>query len=142
MDSVDNNKNGKIDMQDSTEWTRITTFYSVEDLNELSEQFISQDTVNVNLSRKNLIAGTVTVKNQQGSVVAPANYVLNTGTRGHPGERLRYLAGRASTRSLIGTIPSIKVRTFRDHRTGRELRVGYLRRRHAGFRQRLECQGH
>jgi hypothetical protein len=78
VDGVDNNKNGKIDQADSTEWTRITTSYTVEDLNEFSEQFVSQDTVNVNLNRKNLIPGTVTVKNQSGSIVDPASYVLNS----------------------------------------------------------------
>ncbi len=77
MDSIDNNANGKIDLADSTEWSRITTSYSVEDMTVLTEQFISQDTVNISLSRKNLIAGTITVKNQQGSVINPSNYVLN-----------------------------------------------------------------
>lgn len=93
MDSVDNNKNGKLDMMDSTEWSRTTTFYSVEDLAELSEQFISQDTSAVNFSRKNLIPGTVTVKNQQGSVIDPSNYILST-ARGS-------IRGRAA-----GTLPA------------------------------------
>ena len=53
----------------------------VQDLEEQSEDFVSQDTVNVNLTRKNLVPGTVTVTNAQGSVVAPANYILNM-TRG------------------------------------------------------------
>ena len=81
MDSVDNNKNGKIDLKDSSEWDRITSFYSVQDMSDLTEEFISQDTVNVSLSRANLIPGTVSVKNSSGSVIAPANYILNT-TRG------------------------------------------------------------
>ncbi len=81
MDSVDNNANGKLDFSDSTEWNRITTFYNVEDMTQLSEQFISQDTANVSFNKKNLMPGTVTVRNQQGSVIDPANYILNT-TRG------------------------------------------------------------
>ena len=35
MDSIDNNTNGKLDLNDSTEWNRITTFYSVEDMTEI-----------------------------------------------------------------------------------------------------------
>ncbi len=77
MDGEDNNKNGKVDAADSSEWDRITTFYSVQDMENVTEQFISQDTVNVNLSRKNLIAATVTVKNQQGSVIPPTEYILD-----------------------------------------------------------------
>jgi len=77
MDGEDNNTNGKVDAADSSEWDRITTFYSVQDMDYVTEQFVSQDTVNVNLSRKNLIAGTVTVKNQQGSVIPPTGYILD-----------------------------------------------------------------
>jgi hypothetical protein len=81
MDGVDNNGNGKIDLEDSTEWTRITSFYSVQDLEDQSEEFISQDTVNISLARLNLVEGTVTVRNSQGTVIVPANYTLNL-TRG------------------------------------------------------------
>ena len=81
MDSVDNNHNGKIDLADSTEWTRITSFYSVQDLEDQSEEFMSQDTVNISLARQNLVEGTVTVRNSQSTVIAPANYTLNL-TRG------------------------------------------------------------
>ena len=76
-DSLDNNSNGKIDAADSTEWTRITSSYSVRDLQLLSETFISQDTTIVTLSKKNLIASTVQVKNQQGAVIAPTAYRLD-----------------------------------------------------------------
>jgi hypothetical protein len=81
MDGEDNNKNGLIDAADSSEWNRITSFYSVQDLENITEQFIGQDTVNVSLARKNFIPGTVTVKNQQGSVIPPTEYSLND-TRG------------------------------------------------------------
>lgn len=77
MDGVDNNGNGKSDLQDSTEWNRVTSFYSVQDLSDQSEEFISQDTVNINLARANIVPGTVTVRNAAGSVIAPANYTLN-----------------------------------------------------------------
>jgi hypothetical protein len=76
-DGVDNNRNGKIDAADSTEWNRITTAYSVLDLNDVSEKFISQDTVSVSLTRANLVASTVVVKNAAGGVVSPSSYVLN-----------------------------------------------------------------
>jgi hypothetical protein len=77
VDSVDNNKNLKMDANDSTEWDRITTFYSIQDLETHTETFVSQDTVNVSLVRKNLKAGSVTVKTPQGTVIDPANYILN-----------------------------------------------------------------
>jgi hypothetical protein len=77
VDSLDNNKNLKMDGLDSTEWDRITTSYSVLDLEPQTETFVSQDTVNTNLSRKNLKAGSVTIKTGQGAVVDPANYTLN-----------------------------------------------------------------
>jgi hypothetical protein len=77
MDGEDNNKNGKVDAADSSEWDRITSFYSVQDNDYVTEQFVSLDTVNVNLTRKNLMAGTTTVKNQQGSVIPPTEYILD-----------------------------------------------------------------
>jgi hypothetical protein len=53
----------------------------VQDLEEQSEEFISQDTVNVSLLRKNLVDGTITVRSAQGTVIAPSEYILNL-TRG------------------------------------------------------------
>ncbi len=76
-DSVDNNSNGKIDAADSTEWTRTTTSYSVRDLQPVTEQFISQDTALVHLARKNLIASSVVVRNQQGAAIAASAYRLD-----------------------------------------------------------------
>ncbi|MEK6570084.1 MAG: hypothetical protein AABZ61_01840, partial [Bacteroidota bacterium] len=81
VDSVDNNNNGKIDAADSTEWTRRTSFYFVRDLENLSETFVSQDTSLVHLGNKNLVASTVTVRNQQGTVIQPSSYRLDA-TRG------------------------------------------------------------
>jgi len=76
-DTVDNNANNKIDAADPTEWTRTTTFYNVRDLEVVSEQFISQDTALVHLSRKNLIASSVVVRNQQGATVPVSAYKLD-----------------------------------------------------------------
>ena len=76
-DTVDNNANGKIDAADSTEWTRVTTSYSVRDLQSVSEMFISEDTSVVHLQRKNLILSTVVVRNQQGAIIAGSAYRLD-----------------------------------------------------------------
>jgi hypothetical protein len=76
-DSVDNNDNLKIDASDSTEWTRTTTFYSVRDLQPVSETFISQDTSVVQLQRKNQIASTVVARSQQGVLVSGSAYRLD-----------------------------------------------------------------
>ncbi|HTY35991.1 MAG TPA: hypothetical protein VMH23_02715, partial [Bacteroidota bacterium] len=80
-DSVDNNGNGLVDAADSTEWTRITTAYSVHDLQTVSEMFISQDTSVVTLSHKNIIPSTVVVHNSSGGTVSASAYRLD-GTRG------------------------------------------------------------
>lgn len=79
MDGLDNNGNGLADGLDSTEWTRQTSFYSVRDLSQLSEQFVPEDTLPVRLAHQNLIPSSVTVRNPSGSVVPPDNYRLNTG---------------------------------------------------------------
>lgn len=73
-DSVDNNNNGKIDAADSTEWTRQTTSYTVRDLQSITEQFISQDTALVHLQRKNLIASSIVVRNQGGTISPSSAY--------------------------------------------------------------------
>ncbi len=77
VDSIDNNGNGIMDAADSTEWARITTFYSVRDTSTIVENFVSQDTILIYLQHKNLIPSTVVIRNAQGSVVAPANYRLD-----------------------------------------------------------------
>ena len=77
-DSLDNNKNGLIDAADSTEWTRLTSMYSVLDLHTQTEKFVSVDTATVTLLRKNLVDSTVVVTNDAGAIVAPAQYVLSS----------------------------------------------------------------
>lgn len=76
-DGIDNNGNGKIDASDSTEWNRITTFYSVRDLRTYEEDFTSSDTVIVRLKRKHLILSSVVVKNAQGLMVSSSNYKID-----------------------------------------------------------------
>ena len=80
VDGIDNNNNGLIDLADSSEWDRITTSYSVRDLNEQAEGFVSRDTVVVTLKGKNLIPGTINVYNGQGILVPDSLYKLNVKT--------------------------------------------------------------
>jgi hypothetical protein len=80
-DGVDNNGNGLVDAADSTEWTRTTSLFNVRDLQSVSETFISQDTSLVQLARKNVIPGTIELRNQQGSVMPASSYRLDV-TRG------------------------------------------------------------
>jgi hypothetical protein len=76
VDSIDNNANGIFDLADSTEWNRITTSYSVQDMSAYTEQFAGADTVNVGLFRKNIVPGSETVKDASGNVVNPSRYIL------------------------------------------------------------------
>jgi len=39
-DGIDNNANNRIDIEDSTESQRITSFYSVTDLNDITEMLL------------------------------------------------------------------------------------------------------
>ena len=77
VDSIDNNGNGRMDAADSTEWTRITTSYTVKDLQLLSEPFISQDTSVVVLMRAHLVPPTIAVKDQNGVPITPTNYIVD-----------------------------------------------------------------
>lgn len=69
---------GLIDAADSTEWTRLTSLYSVLDLQTQTERFVSVDTATVTLLRKNLVDSTVVLTNDAGAVVAASQYVLST----------------------------------------------------------------
>jgi hypothetical protein len=80
VDGIDNNNNALIDFNDSTEWDRITSCYSVRDLAEFSENFVSQDTLVVTLNRKHFVPGSVTVYNNLGTVVPDSLYRLNIRT--------------------------------------------------------------
>jgi hypothetical protein len=79
VDSIDNNGNGLIDLADSTEWDRRTSFYFVRDLETVNETFTSEDTLVVRLKHGNLIPSTVQVSTQGGTVIDPSTYRLDTG---------------------------------------------------------------
>lgn len=77
VDTIDNDGNGLRDAADSTEWSRITSAYSVRDMHQYTESFFSQDTLNVNLQRRHLVESTVIIRDAGGTVVSPANYQLD-----------------------------------------------------------------
>jgi hypothetical protein len=79
-DGIDNNNNGLIDLADSSEWDRISTNYSVRDLNEQTEKFVSRDTIVVTLQHKYFIPGTIKVYNDQGVLIPESLYKLNNKT--------------------------------------------------------------
>ena len=76
VDSIDPSGN-PVYSQDSTTWPRITTSYSVRDLNTITEQITGNDTLFVTFAHKNQDPASVVVKTSQGVVVPPANYRLN-----------------------------------------------------------------
>jgi hypothetical protein len=76
-DGIDNNRNGIMDDADSTEWDRKTSSYSVKDRTIYTEQFVSADTLLVPLTRKNLLASSVVVTNNQGATVSPSTYTID-----------------------------------------------------------------
>jgi len=76
-DGIDNNGNGLIDTFDSTEAIRTTTFYSVRNMNDITEIFNSLDTTIVTLERANLIPSTIVVRNSSNAVVSPSSYTLD-----------------------------------------------------------------
>jgi hypothetical protein len=79
-DGIDNNNNDLIDLADSTEWDRITTNYCVKDLTVFTEEFVSQDTIVVSLSKKNLIPSSVSVRSSSGILIPDSLYILNLKT--------------------------------------------------------------
>ncbi len=77
-DGEDNNGNGLIDGADSTEYTRLTSFYSVYDEEQVTENFIALDTTIVRLAHQNIDPSTVQVTDAGGAVVDPTRYHLNS----------------------------------------------------------------
>ena len=65
------------DTRDSGSFLPMTTSYSVRDLTEQSEPFIPQDTSYVRLLHKNLIAGTVTIKDPSGNIVPLTQFIVD-----------------------------------------------------------------
>jgi len=77
-DGADNNGNGLIDIADSSEGTRTTSFYFVRDLNTVTESFTSLDTLTTSLSHSHQIPSTIDVHNQQGAEVPSSAYLIDT----------------------------------------------------------------
>ncbi|MCK5571187.1 MAG: hypothetical protein KAJ12_00435, partial [Bacteroidetes bacterium] len=77
VDGIDNNENGLIDEADSTEWERTTSLYFVFDTEVITESFVGLDTAVVKLVNENLDSTTVIVRDEQGSTVDPARYILS-----------------------------------------------------------------
>lgn len=77
-DEIDNDGDGYIDHQDSSEtMIPITTAYSVLDLTGVTESFVSRDTVAVRLSHRNLLSESVSLIDGEGRKVPPEKYVLD-----------------------------------------------------------------
>lgn len=66
-----------IDGRDAEEFVPITSLYSVHDLQGIEEKIVALDTLNVLLSKRHLIPGTVSLTNASGSLVSPENYILD-----------------------------------------------------------------
>ena len=66
-----------LDWFDNDEYMPITTLYNVRDLNRISEIFIPNDTFSVQLNYKNIIKGSVEVKNSIGNTISDSDYIIN-----------------------------------------------------------------
>ena len=67
-----------LDLKDPQEYfVPITTLYSVRDLTGDSEEFESKDTLSVRLANKNLIEGTIEIKNRNNQTVPESKYTLD-----------------------------------------------------------------
>jgi len=77
-DGMDNDEDGYIDSQDSSEtMIPITTAYSVLDVTGVTESFVSRDTVAVRLTHTHLVTESVSLTDGQGNSVSPEKYVLD-----------------------------------------------------------------
>ena len=65
------------DWLDDDEYMPVTTLYSVKNLEKISEIFTPNDTFAVQLMHKNIIEGTVEVKNNIGNTVSASDYTVN-----------------------------------------------------------------
>jgi len=77
-DGLDNNGNGLIDAADSSEGTRTTSFYYVHDLNDVTESFVSSDTITTTLNHSHQIPSSIVVHSQQGALIPSASYFIDT----------------------------------------------------------------
>ena len=76
-DEIDNNLNELIDNNDLLEKSKITTFYSVQTLDQTSIDFISNDTLVSNLGYKNIIEETFNLYDEDQNLILPELYRLD-----------------------------------------------------------------
>ena len=76
-DEIDNNLNELIDSNDLLEKSKITTFYSVQILDKISIDFISNDTLVSNLGYKNIIAETFRLYDENQNLILSDSYRLD-----------------------------------------------------------------
>ena len=55
----------------------VTTLYNVRNLEKITEIFVPNDTFTVQLKHKNIIEGSVEVKNSIGNTVSASDYIIN-----------------------------------------------------------------
>lgn len=66
-----------LDYRDNKELLeKFTTSYSIMDSTGVTEAFLAQDTVFVNLSKQNLVPGSVVVRNPSGATVPASDYIV------------------------------------------------------------------
>ena len=68
-DSIDNNKNGIIDLYDPLEKAEVTTYYSVKTKNKISVNIFSNDTLVTNLGYKNIIDSSFKLLDQFQNII-------------------------------------------------------------------------
>ncbi len=66
-----------VDQRDLDEYTPITTYYSVRDLDFTDYTFTANDTLVALIPYRNLIEGTITLSNSFGDIIPEANYVID-----------------------------------------------------------------
>ena len=89
---------------DSSTWGRITTSYSVLDLNTFTEQFVSHDTLISTIGRKNFLPSSVVVRNRRVPSISPSAYILNPAVGSIKGSAYNSLPA-GTIRSPTSTIP-------------------------------------
>ena len=65
------------DRLDNDEFMPVTTLYNVRNLEKITEIFVPNDTFTVQLKHKNIIEGSVEVKNSIGNTVSASDYIIN-----------------------------------------------------------------
>ncbi|NQV37091.1 MAG: hypothetical protein HQ509_03685 [Candidatus Marinimicrobia bacterium] len=68
----------KVDKVDPDEYTSVTTYYSVKDLNTISYVFTPNDTLMVDIPYSNLILESISVTNSVGNTIPVSDYIVDT----------------------------------------------------------------